>query len=160
MSLIFRLSWVVLLSFFRKRMDLLEWSRLKLRVLPTDLDINFHMNNGRYLTLIDLCRMDLFLRTGLLRLMFKYRWAPAISSLTMEFRKPLKLFQRYTLRSRIIRWDRRLVFSEHEFLVGKRVIARGTSNTCLVARNGIVVPPAQIVKLLGWSSESPQPAPK
>ncbi|TQV78648.1 acyl-CoA thioesterase [Denitrobaculum tricleocarpae] len=136
-------------------MGLLEWSRLKLRVLPTDLDINFHMNNGRYLTLIDLCRMDMFLRTGLLRLMLKYRWAPAISSLTMEFRKPLKLFQRYTLRSRIVRWDRRLVFSEHEFVVGTRVIARGTSNTCLVGRNGIVVPPAQIVKLLGWRAEAP-----
>jgi acyl-CoA thioesterase FadM len=158
MSLIFRLSWVVLMSFFRRRMDLLEWSKLKLRVLPTDLDINFHMNNGRYLTLIDLCRMDLFLRTGLLRLMLKYRWAPAISSLTMEFRKPLRLFQKYTLRSRIVRWDRRLVFSEHEFLVGKRVVARGTSNTCLVGRNGIVIPPEQIVKLLGWHPDLPDHA--
>ncbi len=155
MSLIFRLSWVVLLSFFRRRMGVLDWSKLKLRVLPTDLDINFHMNNGRYLTLIDLCRMDLFLRTGLYRLMWKYRWAPAVSSLTMEFRRPLRLFQKYTLRSRIIHWDKRLVFSEHEFVVGKRVVARGTSNTCLVARNGVVVPPERILKLLGWKEDSP-----
>ena len=39
--------------------------RIRLTTLPTDLDILRHMNNGRYLSLFDLGRWDLLIRTGL-----------------------------------------------------------------------------------------------
>ena len=39
------------------------------RVWFNDLDINFHMNNGRYMTICDLTRVDLFVRSGLGKLM-------------------------------------------------------------------------------------------
>jgi len=65
---------------------------LFLRVLPNDLDINFHMNNGRYLTICDLTRVDMFIRTGLLKTMLKQKWRPVISEHTMTYRKALKPF--------------------------------------------------------------------
>ncbi|MDC0434241.1 thioesterase family protein [bacterium] len=34
-------------------------------VLPNDLDLTMHMNNGRYLTICDFNRVDLFVRSGL-----------------------------------------------------------------------------------------------
>ena len=40
------------------RRGLFDASRVSFRVLPNDCDLNFHMNNGRYLTFMDLaaCR--------------------------------------------------------------------------------------------------------
>jgi acyl-CoA thioesterase FadM len=35
------------------------------RVLPNDIDINGHMNNGRYLTMLDLRIVEYFIRVGL-----------------------------------------------------------------------------------------------
>ena len=40
-------------------------ARIRLTTLPTDIDILRHMNNGRYLSLFDLGRWDLLIRTGL-----------------------------------------------------------------------------------------------
>ena len=37
----------------------------RFRVLPHDIDINLHLNNGRYLQLIDLNRAEWLIRTGI-----------------------------------------------------------------------------------------------
>jgi hypothetical protein len=49
---------------------------LTLRVLPTDLDLNGLMNNGRYLTLIDLALVTLFIRSGFARVCLSQGWRP------------------------------------------------------------------------------------
>jgi hypothetical protein len=46
------------------RIGLLEESAVGFRVLPGDLDVNVHLNNGRYLALMDLGRFDLLIRAG------------------------------------------------------------------------------------------------
>ena len=46
------------------RLGPLDESVIHARVLPTDLDLNLHLNNGRALTLMDLGRVDLMLRMG------------------------------------------------------------------------------------------------
>ncbi len=66
MNLIFRLLGLLLTTRWRGRLGPLEESVLKLRVWPVDLDVNLHMNNGRYLSVMDLNRVDVILRTGLL----------------------------------------------------------------------------------------------
>ncbi len=42
-----------------------QTSVLTLRVLPNDLDPSLHMNNGRYLAIMDLGRIDLLIRSGI-----------------------------------------------------------------------------------------------
>ena len=43
-------------------------SVLSFRCLPTDIDINMHLNNARYMMLADLGRIDIFFRCGLFAL--------------------------------------------------------------------------------------------
>lgn len=57
-------------------MRLLDESVLNLRVLPNDIDVK-KITNDRFLALMDLGRMDIVFRTGLLKLMLKtngYPW--------------------------------------------------------------------------------------
>ncbi len=80
MNLIFRMLWVWLGSLRRERLAVgVAESRMRMITLPNDLDFNLHMTNGRYLTIADLSRIDLFLRTGLAKVMIKEKWAPLLA---------------------------------------------------------------------------------
>ncbi len=106
MSLYFRLLWLLMsFSFRRKLIPPFDTSRLRLHVLPNDLDTNLHMNNGRYLTLMDLGRTDLILRGGLWRIILKNGWMPILSSAVIRYQRELRVFQRFYLESRIVYWS-------------------------------------------------------
>jgi acyl-CoA thioesterase FadM len=121
MNLWFRLIWMLLTSRFRGRTQLFDTSRLRLRVLPNDLDLNGHVNNGRYFTLADLGRLDFLIRSGAARVAIANRAFPLIGDAVAKFRKDLKLFQRYELQSRLIGWDDKWTYMEHRFVRGGRV---------------------------------------
>lgn len=144
MNLVFRMLYVLTLSLFRERLDADSLaSRLSLRVLPTDLDINFHMNNGRYLTICDLNRIDLFARSGLLKTMYRRNWIPVIAEHTMAYKKPLGMFERYDVTLEVTHWDEKYFYMKHVFSNSERVLAEGTSKGCVYARGRGVVSPAE-----------------
>ena len=143
MNLIFRMLYVFILSQFREPLGIgNSTSRLSLRVLPNDLDINFHMNNGRYLTICDLNRVDLFIRTGLLKAMFRRKWIPVIAEHTMTYKKPLGMFERFDVMLEVTHWDEKFFYMKHTFSNSERIVAEGTSKGCVYARGLGVVSPA------------------
>lgn len=99
-------------------------SRLELRVWPNDLDLFAHMNNGRYLTLMDLGRLHIVMRSGLLRIMRERRWHAAAAVVEMRFRRPLKLGQRFSLVTEIVDWDDSWFLFDQRFESAGKVHAR------------------------------------
>ena len=79
--------------------------RIRVRTLPTDIDLLGHMNNGRYASLFDLGRFDLLVRTGLWDLLNDRGWYAVVASETITFRKSLELWQRFTIESRLLAYD-------------------------------------------------------
>ena len=65
MNLYIRLLYMFVASFFKKKIHALEETSLSFCVWPNDLDLNGHMNNGRYLSIMDIGRMDWVLRLGI-----------------------------------------------------------------------------------------------
>lgn len=145
MNLVFRLLYVLALSWFRERLPAgRSVSSLHLRVLPNDLDVNMHMNNGRYLTICDLNRVDLFIRTGLFKSMLKRKWAPIIAEHTMTYRKPLRCFASFEVTMTLESWDEKYFYMTHTFRRGEVVVAQGTSRGAVRSKAG-VVPPAEVL---------------
>ncbi len=142
MNLVFRMLYVLIRSLFCERIVAGPYtSTLDLRVLPNDIDINFHMNNGRYLTICDLNRVDVFARSGLLKAMFKRNWIPVIAEHTMTYKRPLNIFERYEVNLDVTHWDEKYFYMRHVFSKGERVMAVGTSKGCVYARGTGVVKP-------------------
>ncbi len=155
MSLIFRMIYVFILSRFRARLDIGNLvSRLGLRVLPNDLDINFHMNNGRYLTICDLNRVDLFIRSGLMKAMFKRGWMPVIAEHTMVYKKPLNMFERFEVLLEVTHWDEKYFYMKHTFNRGERIVAEGTSKGCVYARGSGVIRPSDALAAVEQDSRN------
>ncbi len=123
MNLYFRLLRVLLRLIFTARRPLLTPARLRLRVWPSDCDLNFHMNNGRYLTLMDLGRIDLLGRAGLLPRLMRRRWMPVLGAAEISFIRPLNPFQRFDLVTRIIGWDEKYFYIEQRFESGSHLYA-------------------------------------
>jgi acyl-CoA thioesterase FadM len=159
MNLIFRMIFFSILSVFRERLIIGKIkSRLTLHVLPNDLDINFHMNNGRYLTLCDLSRIDMFIRTGLMKSIIKRKWMPLIAHHTMTYKKPLGLFERFDLLLELTHWDEKYFYMNHTFVVGEVVVAEGTSKGCLYARGKGVISPEQVIAAVNQDNPNRPPS--
>lgn len=117
MNLWFRLFYVLITGPWRERLVLPDGkSILRFRVWPFDLDTSLHMNNGRYLTLMDLGRLDVMISTGLLTTAAKKGWTPIASKIAIRFRRELRLFQKIRLVSRILCWSDTLVVMEQIFV--------------------------------------------
>jgi acyl-CoA thioesterase FadM len=143
MNLIFRMFYVLIRSLWCERIEIANMvSELSLHVLPNDLDINFHMNNGRYLTICDLNRVDLFVRSGLMKAMFRRKWIPVIAHHTMTYKKPLGMFDHFVVKLEVTHWDEKYFYMKHIFSKGGRIVAEGTSKGCVYARGVGVVSPA------------------
>ncbi len=119
-------------------------NELNLTVLPNDLDISLHVNNGRYLTLCDLSRFDLFVRSGLLTVMKQRKWMPLVAYHDMNYKSSLKVFQKFSLEMKITDFDGKYFYSDHKFMRGDKIVAEGVSHSVIRGREG-VIPPQDVV---------------
>lgn len=131
-------------------------SRLDLRVWLNDLDLFAHMNNGRYLTLMDLGRLHIVMRSGLLRVMRERTWHAAAAVVEMRFRRPLKLWQRFSLITEIVDWDESWFLFDQRFESAGKVHARAVLQAQF-RRSRDRVPTREVLDAVGMRGE-PAPA--
>lgn len=85
--------------------------------LTTDLDVYLsHMNNARYLREIDLARIEFLLRTGLWQELRRRGGLIFTISNSIRYRKFVRTFSRYEIRTRIVYWDDMSIFFEFRFV--------------------------------------------
>ncbi|MGQ3675539.1 acyl-CoA thioesterase [Xanthobacter sp. TB0139] len=131
-------------------------STLTLRVWPNDLDLNMHLNNGRYLSMMDLGRVDLMARGGVLKFIFSRRWMPVLAEAQVHYRRSLAPFQRFRLETRISGWRDHSIFLKQQFVIisgpqAGEVAATAIVRAVLVQRGAVPekVPVAEIFRLIG-----------
>lgn len=155
MNLFFRLLYILLFSRFRSSVDIMEECATPFRVWFTDLDVLRHMNNGVYFSLQDLARMDYMARAQAADKIAAQGWYPVVASETIRFRRSLKLFQKFELRTRLISWDEKYLYLEHKFTSRGEVIAVGMIRARFLSKAGGAVSPQDLLKALGLSLQPP-----
>lgn len=153
-----RLVKVLVAAGRRPALDVFGESVVSFRVWPSDLDTNRHLNNGRYLTLMDLGRWDLLTRMGLGRHVMRRRWAPVVAAATIRFRRSLDPFQRYDLRSRVVGWDERSFYLGQTFERGGTVHAHALVRAAILGPAGRVAPQEVVDMLRPGLASPPLPA--
>ncbi len=106
------------------------------RVWLNDLDVFWHMNNGRYFTITDLARMEWLVRAGLWKKMKPLGMYPVMAGETAQFRGSLLPLQKYVITTRAMGWDERFIYVEHVFKVGDKVSALMIVKTRMVGKKG------------------------
>lgn len=149
MNLLFRLIALVLFFRTRSKLGVLDEAVTPFRVWPTDLDLNRHMNNGKYPSVMDLARIDLMLRCGFSKTLRRERIYPVVASQTIRYRRSLKLFRSFQVRTRVIGWDERFIFLQQTFVTGGEVAATAVVKGIFLRARGGRAEVAEVVELAG-----------
>lgn len=126
------------------------------RVAPTDLDVMNHMNNGKYLSILDIARQTLIVRNGIWDLFFREGWAPVVAASTTTYRKSLEPWMKFWVESRVIGFDDQAAYIEQRFVrpddngdmeIYARTVVRGR----FIKRRGGVVSIAELIEKSGMN---------
>jgi acyl-CoA thioesterase FadM len=158
MVVLFRLIWALVRSRLKPRIDLLDESSFAMRCWPNDLDLNIHMNSGRYISMMDIGRVEILGRTRLLRKVFGRGWRPMVGSSTIRYRRSLLPFERFVVRTRVICWDEKWLYFRHVIERRGEVCALAYVRGLLRGKEGNVSP-AQILELAGKPGMQSPPMP-
>jgi acyl-CoA thioesterase FadM len=148
MNLILRFWRIIIQALFRRHIGVFEDSIVYFRVLPHDLDFNLHMTNSRYLSVMDLARVDRLVRTGLGKLVFQEKWGTVLGASYIRFRKSLNLFQKYAIRTQVIGVDEKWFYIQHLFEVKGQIVAMGFVKA-LFLKKGKSIPTKNVIMALG-----------
>lgn len=127
--------------------------------LPWDLDPWRELNNGRTLTLYDLGRLPLSIRTGLSAVLRAEGWGLTVAGASVRYRRRVVAFRRFTMCSALIGRDARFLYV-HQAMSG----GDGDPLSSLLVRSAVtspagIVPTDRVVAALGrpdWPMHIPQ----
>ena len=154
MNLYLRLLWLLWHMRGMARRGLFNESRLTFRVLPNDLDLNLHMNNGRYLAFMDLGRVHLMAQAGLMAPVRRRRWMPVLAAAEITYLCSLNSFERFDLVTRVMTWDEKYVYMEQTFERDGELCAHAYVKGLFLSGEGRV-PNAEVVAAIGYVGEAP-----
>ncbi|MGA3048489.1 MAG: thioesterase family protein [Terracidiphilus sp.] len=133
---------------------MLEEDRLRMHVWPNDIDLNLHLNNARYLSIMDYARTHLLARTRLLEHIIRSHWQPLVGAVWITYRRSLPLFSSFELGSRLVCWDERWFYLEQTFTGREGLAAVGWVKGALRNARG-TVNPQEVIEAVAPGAVSP-----
>ncbi|GAA1210791.1 thioesterase family protein [Rhodoglobus aureus] len=155
MNLIFRTIFHRILSPRRSPLGVRDVGSMSFRVLPTDIDVLRHMNNGVYFSIMDLGRMDLLIRAGSWKHLTAKGYYPVMANETISFRKSLDLWKKFDLETRVVGYDEKAVFVEQRFVVDGQIYAQAMTRARFLKKSGGTVSVAELLETIGWDAPAP-----
>jgi acyl-CoA thioesterase FadM len=138
-------------------LGILDEDRLRMHVWPNDIDFNLHLNNARYLNIMDYARIHLLARTRLLDRIIRSRWQPMVGAVWITYRRSLPVFSAFELTSRLVCWDERWFYIEQTFASREGLAAVGWVKGVLRDARGNVEPQEAIESVAPGAVSPPMP---
>jgi acyl-CoA thioesterase FadM len=139
----------------KKRLGFLDESIVRFVVCPQDLDAYLHMNNGRYLSIMDVGRLDLMIRNGVLKICFRNRWQPVVAGVTIRYNRPLSPMARFQLHTQLIGWQETWLYLAETFKRNGSEVARATVKMAVLDPGNQKIAIRQLAEAAGHFHESP-----
>jgi YbgC/YbaW family acyl-CoA thioester hydrolase len=125
MHMLLRTLWVFL---FRNNLNpsgFNEKTTYSMRVLPVDLDILMHVNNGMYFSFMDFGRWNMIFRNGVYNLSKKKGWYSVVAGETIKFKKSLKLWDKFSIETQVVGHDEKYFFINQKIVKDGEVMSYG-----------------------------------
>lgn len=154
MNLYFRLIATVLRFIFGKKQDMYTPTHTRFRAYLRDVDFNLHVNNARYLSFMDLSRLDYLGRSGLLGLVVRHRLNPIVAAIDIKFIKEIKPFEAIEIITQLDHYDHKYFYITQTFQGNHdRPFAVAKVRGIFVNSKG-KVPPEDVMRLSGQEIRS------
>lgn len=150
MLLLFRFILIMVAARLRQRIGPLDEAVVHFRVLPTDCDLNLHLNGGRFVSFMDIARVELLARMRIFTKIVRRGWRPIMGGIVVRYRRSVLPFERFTMRTRVAGWDERWFYLEHIVEKDGVLCAIAYARTVIRRKDGNVAP-AEVMALSGWT---------
>ncbi|MFN3662777.1 acyl-CoA thioesterase [Yoonia sp.] len=124
------------------------------RCWPQDIDVYLEMNNGRILTIMDLGRTGLGIRTGLVAALRRNGWGLTMAGASVRYRKRIRPFTRFRMVSKCIGWDDKFMYLDQSIWIGDNCAVQILYRSAATGKTGIVKPDHLLAEM-GMNSPSP-----
>lgn len=155
MLLLVRFVLSLVKSHLRPRIGPLGESVTRWTVLPHDCDLNFHLNAGRYVSFMDISRVELLGRMRILIKLLRRGWRPIGGGCIVRYRRSVLPFERFAIRSHVVGWDDKWFYIEHTVEKDGEFCAIGHMRLVIRSKNG-TVPTSEVLALFGRPVERPE----
>lgn len=116
------------------------------RVWITDIDVSI-MNHAALLTVMETGRLDLMVRSNFFKIASKNKWYFPSQAISIQFYRPLKVFQKAEIHSKISYVDDKWIYVEQKIQrKGKVIAACLVKNT--IKKGRTTIPTSEIMKAL------------
>ena len=145
-----RLTRVLFQSKFKPKLEFHseEFDTIKLSVWPQDIDPFLELNNGRYVTLLDLGRFAYGARVDIKDFLKKNQWSLTITGTYNEYRYRLRLFQKFELKTKIIGYDTDWFYFFQKLERNGKTHMASVVKFALTSKKGIVKP-KEVIEAMG-----------
>ena len=125
------------------------------RCWPWDIDFWMELNNGRTLTLYDLGRIPLAIRTGLYPVLRDNKWGLTVAGSCTRYRRRIRAFEGFEMRSRAVGVDDKFLYLEQSmWKTSGECAGHAMYRTAVTGKSGIV-PPAEVLRAMGRDEPLP-----
>ncbi|WOD42629.1 acyl-CoA thioesterase [Hwangdonia lutea] len=111
---------------FKEKVKATDTVQLSFNVWVTDVDVSI-MNHAAIMTLFEIGRLDFMVRTNFFSVANKNKWYFPTQAISVQYYRPLKMFQKAQLFSRISYVDEKWIYVEQKLMKNDKVVA-----ACLV----------------------------
>ena len=124
---------------------------------PWDIDPWLELNNGRTLTLYDLGRVPLAVRTGLVAAVRANRWGLAVAGTSIRYRRRVRAFDRIEMRSAFVGRDARFLYVAQAMHCRGEAVSSALIRSAVTSAEGIVAPDRVMAAMgaPGWNRPLP-----
>lgn len=127
---------VILKSLFsseRENLDLFTHES-HFRVYPWHLDLNRHVNNATYLRFCNQARLEYLAKSGLIKFLLKLRVNPILVKNEIHYKKSLKLFDYFSVKTKLLEVSEKEVVLEHQIIRKDTLISECKSHARLFGK--------------------------
>lgn len=147
MHMILRTILIFLKKPFLNKSNFSDITTVTMRVLPSDLDFLWHLNNGVYFSFMDFGRWDMIFRNGVFDEASKKGWYSVVAGETIKFKKSLELWDKFQIETQIRGYDEKYFFIQQKFLRDGELMATGLVKVRFLKRKGGTVGTKEVLEL-------------
>lgn len=145
------MRWIKLLSAlgkarFRTKLKGSDTSTFNFRVWITDIDVSV-MNHAAIMTVFEMGRADFMVRTNFFKIATKNKWFFPNQAISVQFYRPLKMFQKGTVYTKMSFVDETYFYFEQKIMRNGKPIASCFANG-LAKKGRETIPTSEIIKAL------------
>lgn len=153
MHMLLRTLWLMLIRKYLKKSSIYEKTSFEMRVLPVDLDLLMHVNNGMYFSYMDFGRWNMIFSNGIYDLARSRGWYSVVAGETIRFKRSLKLWDKFSIETEVLGNDEKYFFISQNFFLKGELMATGLVKVRFLKLTGGTVNATDVLKEFGAESK-------